>query len=240
LTVFAAASLTDAFNELGRMFEERNPGIEVQFNFAGSQRLAVQLEQGAAADVFASADDRWMNYVQERGLTGEEPQVVAKNRLVVIVPAKNPARLDHVADLARRGVKLVLAAESVPAGKYSREVLRNLCRAPGFGESFAQRVLANVVSEEEDVRSVVTKVQLGEADAGMAYRSDVTLPSVARRVRMLGIPEVHNVLVSYPAAVLKNAGRPDIARAFVEWVRSVEGQEVLRKHGFLPATATRP
>jgi molybdate transport system substrate-binding protein len=240
LVVFAASSLTDAFHEIGLRFQERQPGLNVRFNFAGSQELAARLEQGAEAEVFASADHRWMDQVQKRQLLAGQPRVMARNRLVVIVPAKNLARIDDLADLARKRIKLVIAADAVPAGRYSREMLLNLSRAPGFGQDFSRRVLARVVSEEEDVRSVADKVRLGEADAGIVYRSDVT-PSISRQVRMLAIPEVHNVVASYPIAVLGSAKHPETARAFVQWVLSPEGQEVLRKHGFVPgAGATGP
>ena len=155
-----------------------HPGLTVRFNFAGSQQLALQIEQGAPADVFASADQRWMSYATEKGLVDGRRQVFARNRLVAIVPRTNPARIGSLQDLARRGIKLVLAAEAVPAGKYSREALQNLAGAPGFPPEYDRRVLANVVSQEENVKAVVAKVQLGEADAGLVYRSDVT-PAVA-------------------------------------------------------------
>jgi len=233
LTVFAAVSLTDAFQELARGLERQHPGLRVQFNFAGSQQLAVQLEQGARADLFASADRRWMAYAEGRGLVAGEPQLFARNRLVVIVPRSNPARIGRLEDLTRRGIKLVVAAEAVPAGKYSREALQNLAGAPGFPPDYARRVLANVVSEEENVRSVVAKVQLGEADAGMAYRSDVNR-SAAPHLRVFDIPDEFNVLASYPVAVLKEARDPDAAHAFIRLLLSPAGQGVLQRHGLLP------
>jgi len=183
LTVYAAASLTDAFRDLGRTLEAAHPGLTVRFNFAGSQQLALQIEQGAPADVFASADQRWMSYAAEKGLVAGESAIFARNRLVAIVPRTNPARIGGLPDLARRGTKVVVAAEAVPAGKYSREALEKLSTAPGFPPEYARRVLANVVSQEENVKAVVAKVQLGEADAGLVYRSDVT-PSVSRYVRV--------------------------------------------------------
>src|SRR5207247_7756162 len=135
-----------------------------RLNLAGSQQLAAQIEQGARADLFASADARWMAYLATRDLLDGAPRVFARNRLVVIVPRTNPARIGRLQDLARRGVKLVLGAPAVPVGQYSREALRNLSRIDGFGADYARRVLANLVSEEENVKSVVGKVQLGEAD----------------------------------------------------------------------------
>lgn len=239
LQVFAAASLSDAFTEIGHQFEQRRPGHTVRLNFAGSQQLATQIEQGAAADVFASADERWMTYAAGRGLLSGEPVVFARNCLVVIVPRTNPARIQRLQDLARGGVKLVLGAEAVPVGRYSRAVLRNLARDPTLGSDFATRTLRNVVSEEENVKSVVGKVQLGEADAGIVYRSDVT-PSVARYLRVLEIPESANVLTSYPMALVRRAREPEAASAFVEFVLSHEGQAILARRGLIPVTPARP
>ena len=234
LTVYAAASLTEAFHDLGRTFEQQHPGLTVRFSFAGSQQLALQLEQGAPSDVFASADQRWMSYVGEKGLLEGEPTVFARNRLVVIVPRTNPARIRRVEDLARRGTKVVIAAEAVPAGKYSREALGKLAQAGGFPQEYDRRVLANVVSQEENVKSVVTKVQLGEADAGMVYRSDVT-PSVARYVRVFEIADPYNSIATYPIATLKAARDGEAAREFVTLVTSAAGQAILQRHGLLPA-----
>ena len=237
VTVFAAASLTESFRELGRVFEQQHPGVSVQLSFAGSQQLALQMEQGAPADVFASADERWMDYVRDKGLVEGEAAVFARNRLVVIVPKTNPARIGRLEDLVRRGTKVVVAAEQVPVGRYSREALRKLAAAPGFPPEYDRRVLANVVSQEENVKSVVSKVQLGEADAGIVYRSDVT-PAVARYVRELEIPDQFNVIADYPIAVTTSARSAESARQFVTLVRSVEGQRVLRAHGLIPVTAT--
>jgi molybdate transport system substrate-binding protein len=235
LTVFAAASLTSAFEELGNTLKRQHPGLEVRFNFAGSQQLAVQLEQGAPADIFAPADQRWMSYLQQRELLAAPPAVFAHNHLVVILPGTNPGRLDRLTDLARSGVKLVLAAEAVPAGKYTRELLRNLDRAPGFPADYSQHVLANLVSQEENVKAVVAKVQLGEADAGIVYRSDVT-GSVAGKVRVLEVPDAFNVLASYSIARLKSGANPEAARAFIELLLSSRGQGVLQRHGLIPVT----
>jgi molybdate transport system substrate-binding protein len=234
LTVFAAASLTDAFTVLGRELERMRPGTRVQFNFAGSQQLALQMEQGAAADVFASADQRWMSYARQHRLIEGEPFVFAHNRLVVIVPRSNPARLGRLEDLSRRGVKLVVAAEAVPAGKYTREALANLSAAPGFPMEYLEKVLGNVVSEEDNVKGAVAKVQLGEADAGVAYRSDVT-SSVARQVRVFDIPDPYNVVASYPIAVAHSSVHADAARAFVDLIQGPVGQRVLVQYGFIPA-----
>jgi molybdate transport system substrate-binding protein len=236
LTVFAAASLTDAYTVIGTVMQQRNPGLRVTFNFAGSQQLATQIEQGAKADVFASADQRWMEYVRERGFVVGSPREFVWNLLVVIVPQSNPGRINQLQDLSRQGVKLVIEAEAVPAGKYSREVLAKLDRAPGFPATYDQQVLRNVVSEEDNVKAVVTKVQLGEADAGMVYRSDVT-PAVAGRVGVIDIPSQYNVIASYPIALLTSAPNPDAGRQFIDLVLSPIGQRVLRDQHFIPLTA---
>jgi molybdate transport system substrate-binding protein len=237
LTVFAAASLSDAFAEIGHALEQQRPGLTVRFNFAGSQQLAAQIEQGARADVFASADERWMSYVRDRHLVAGEPTVFARNTLVVIVPKANPARIGTLRDLARGGVKLILAADAVPVGRYSRTVLQNLARDPAYGSDYPRRVIGNVVSEEENVKSVVGKVQLGEGDAGMVYRSDVT-PAVARRVRVLQIPEAANVVAAYPMALLEGAPASSAAQAFLDLVLSSAGQQMLARRGLIPVSPT--
>ncbi len=174
-----------------------------------------------------------MAYVQARGLVAGATSEFARNRLVVIVPRGNPARIGRLQDLANPGVKVLLAADAVPVGRYSRDALEKLTRAPGFPQDYAARVLRNVVSHEENVRSVVAKVQLGEADAGVVYRSDVT-PTSAPFVLLLEIPERFNVVASYPIAALKAAANPDAAAAFVSLVLSPLGQRVLRDHNFVP------
>lgn len=233
LTVFAAASLTGTFEDIARTLERDQPDLDVRVVFAGSNQLALQLEQGARADVFASADSVWMGYLHARRLIVEEPRIFAGNRLVAIVPRANPARIAGLPDLAKPGVKLVLAAAAVPAGRYAREALRNLSRLPGFGDSFAARTLANLVSEEENVRAVVARVQIGEADAGLCYRSDATGPS-ARYLRVIDIPERANVKARYPIAVLAAAREREAAQAFVERTLSPAGQAILARYGFEP------
>jgi len=239
LQVFAAASLSDAFTEIGRQFELQHPGLSVRFNFAGSQQLATQLEQGASADLFASADERWMSHVRENGLLAGETSIFAHNRLVVIVPRTNPARIQRLQDLARGGIKLVLGADAVPMGHYSRTVLRNLSRDPAFDAAYGASVLRNIVSEEENVKSVVGKVQLGEADAGIVYRSDVT-PGVARFLRIFEIPESANVIASYPMALVKDARESEAGVAFMALVLSPAGQKILERNGLIRVAPVHP
>ncbi len=230
LVVFAAASLADAFDELGRNFETANPGVTVKFNFSGSHTLRTQIEQGAEADVFASANRKEMDtLVAGKFVAENSAQVFLTNQLVVILPAGNPAGLNELADLARGGVKLVLAAKEVPVGNYSLQTLDKLDAALGNG--FKNRVLSNVVSYENDVKQVVAKVQLGEADAGLVYSSDaVAAPGLLK----IDIPAENNVAAHYPLAALANAKQPGLAGGFVRYVLSTEGQATLKKWGFLP------
>jgi molybdate transport system substrate-binding protein len=233
LSVFAAASLTDAFGVLGKVLQSREPGLRVTFNFAGSQQLALQIAQGAKADVFASADQRWMTDVQRRGLVMGVPREFVRNRLVIIVPRSNPAKITRLQDLARTGIKFVIAADAVPAGRYAREALTKLGDAPEFGKDYAQKVLHNVVSEEENVRAVVTKVRLGEADAGAVYRSDVTA-TVSGSVQIIDIPDPYNVLAGYSIVRLKGAPNPEGADQFISLTVSPMGQHVLNGLNFIP------
>ncbi len=231
VTVFAAASLTDAFQEIGRDFESEHEGVDIVFSFGGSPTLRTQIEQGARADVFASADERQMDIAREKGLLGGTPLVFARNSLVIITPAANRARLETPADLARPGLKLVIANQDVPAGEFARKALTALSSEPAYGAGFADRVLANVVSQESNVKQVVAKVELGEADAGIVYVSDVT-PSVAPHLRTIELPARYRTAGSYMIAVLKDGADKPAANAFVDFVLSDRGQEVLRKHGF--------
>jgi molybdate transport system substrate-binding protein len=219
--VFAAASLTAAFTEIGAQYTAANGGTDVTFNFAGSQALATQIQQGAPADVFASADLANMDNVKD--LTGT-PRNFASNRLQIVVEKGNPRNIQGLDDLASSDLKVVLAAPEVPAGKYAAEVL---------GKA---GVTVQPVSEEDNVKSVVTKVSLGEADAGIVYVTDVT--AGGDKVEGVEIPEDQNVLATYPIATVKAGKVQDQAQAFVNLVLSAEGQQVLKEHGFLPPPTT--
>jgi len=230
LMVFAAASLTGAFQEIGQDFEAANPGVQVNFNFAGSQILRTQLEQGALADVFASADHKNMDLVVSENLVaaGNVYDFVT-NSLIVILPHGNPGNVTSLAVLAKPMLKIVLADASVPAGNYARQILTNMSQDTAFGLDFGKEVLANVVSNETDVKQVVTKVELGEADAGIVYASDAV---AAPELITLPIPTQFNIVARYPIAVLSKAPEPDRAAAFVEYITSPEGQYILKKWGF--------
>lgn len=211
ITVFAAASLTDVFPRI-----DPSP----RYSFAGSEELAFQIRQGAPADVFATASPRQPRELYREGLVWK-PVVFATNRLVVVVPRSNPARIRSVSDLARRGVKLVIAAAGVPIGDYTRKVLAKLGLT---------RALRNVVSEETDVRGVVAKVALGEADAGFVYATDVR--AAAARLGTVSIPARAQPTVRYEIAVVRSTKRLAAARAFVRRVLGHDGREQLRRFGF--------
>lgn len=230
LTVFAAASLTDAFIEISAAFDAANPGVTTTFNFAGSQALRTQIEEGAPADVFASASSKEMDTLVTGAFVGTDvSQVFLSNKLVVILPADNPAALEKLEDLANPGIKIVLAAEEVPVGKYARQAL-DLMDA-FFGTGYKDKVLANVVSNEDNVKQVVAKVQLGEADAGIVYVSDVV---AAPELKSIELPADMNVIAKYPIAPLVKSENADLAANFIEYVLSTEGQVVLAKWGFAP------
>jgi molybdate transport system substrate-binding protein len=230
LIVFAAASLTEAFTDLGQGFQESHPGATVVFNFAGSQILRAQIEDGAVADVFASANASELEALVANGnVDAEGGREFAANRLIVILPEDNPAGIETLGDLAPAGVKIVLGAEEVPVGKYARQALTNLNAA--WGPAYAESVLANVVSNEENARQIVAKVSLGEADAGIVYSTDAVAD---RSLATVAIDDAYNVTAEYPLAVLRQAPEAELARQFVEFILSPEGQTILQAHGFLP------
>jgi molybdate transport system substrate-binding protein len=234
LNVFAAASLTDAFNEIGQNFSTEHPGVTLTFNFAGSQQLAQQLGQGAPADLFASANRTQMNAAIQVGrVVSGTQRTFARNRLVVIYPADNPAGLTQLQDLARPGIKLILAAKEVPVGQYSLDFLNKAATDTAFGPGYRDDVLKNVVSYEENVRSVLTKISLGEGDVGLVYTSDITGEG-ADKVDGLDIPDHLNTLASYPIAVVSDSAYPTQARAFMDYILSPAAQEVLAEYGFIP------
>jgi len=229
LVVFAAASLTDAFQDLGRGFEAANPGVAVTFNFAGSQALRTQIEEGAAADVFASASLKEMEVLAAAGMLAGVERTFATNLLTIIVPPDNPADIGSPLDLARPGVKLVLAATEVPAGGYARQSIDLL--AGLYGASFSEAVRMNVVSSEDNVKQVVAKVQLGEADAGIVYGTDAL---AAASLITVAIPRDQNIVAEYPIAVLAQTTNGNLAAAFVEYLLSPDGLDALKRWGFRP------
>lgn len=235
LTVFAAASLTDAFTEISQGIEAARPNLTILYNFAGSNQLATQIGGGAPADIFASANRTQMEAAVESGrIDAASPVIFATNRLVVVIPADNPAHIERLQDLTAADTLIVLAAKEVPVGQYSLDFLDKASADPAFSASYREDVLANVVSYEENVRSVLNKVSLGEADAGIVYTSDlVGVAGVGR----LEIPDELNVIAEYPIAALNDSASGDTAAAFVDYVLSEAGQAVLATYGFGPAPA---
>lgn len=232
LIVFAAASLAEAFDEATTQFELANPGVEVVLNLAGSQQLAHQLSQGAPADVFASANEGQVKAAIEAGRVRKgSQQTFASNRLVVIIPANNPAGLRTLSDLGQPGLRLVLAAPEVPAGRYAALLLDRASDDPGYGPIFRDGVLANVVSFEENVRAVLSKVRLGEADAGIVYASDVA-SGMGDEINQLQIPEQLNVEAEYVVAPVADGEQPALVRKFIDYLLGESGQEILQAYGF--------
>lgn len=231
LIVFAAASLTEPFTDIGKRLEMSYPGLKVVYNFGGSPALRSQLEQGAHADIFVSADAVQMDLAAKNGVVQGEAPIFVKNRLVVIVPKANPGKVTEFRDLARPGLKVDLANSKVPVGNYSRQAFSKAGAA--YGTDFERQVLANIVSEEENVKQVVTKIQLGEADAGIVYVSDVT-PRVSKDVLTVPIPEAYNQGASYPIALTREVKNRAAAEALMAFVLSAEGQAILKAHNFIP------
>jgi molybdate transport system substrate-binding protein len=232
LTILAASSLTDTFGELGNTFEEQHQGVEVKQSFGASSDLLAQIQQGAPADVFASAAEEEMDTAKKDGLVSGTPQVFVKNREVIMVPRDNPANINSLEDMARPDIKLVLAANDVPAADYALEILGKANKE--YGQDFKKDVLSNVVSREADVRASVNRVVVGDADATFGYASDYT-PDIRDKVKVIPIPPDLNIIATYPIASLKDAKDPELAKEWVDLVTSEEGQKVLEKWNFEPA-----
>ncbi|MFD5616854.1 molybdate ABC transporter substrate-binding protein [Streptomyces yangpuensis] len=215
LTVLAASSLTDVFKAAGEAYEKAHPGTKVTFSFAGSQELAAQVKQGAPADALVTADTKTMD-----GLKAEtgEAKIIAKNRLVIAAGKGNPFKIDELKDLADTKLKVVLAAPEVPVGRYSKQILD------------AQKVEVKPVSQEPNVRAVLGKVEMGEADAGLVYKTDSA--KSGDKVVTVDIPDAQNAVASYPAATLKQSKNGEAAAAFVAWLSTPEAQKILQDAGF--------
>jgi molybdate transport system substrate-binding protein len=232
LTIYAAASLTEAFQQLGQQFETAQPEVEVVISFAGSQQIAQQLSQGAPGDLFASANEKQMTNVINFGrvLEGSDQEFV-HNHLVLILPAGNPGGINELGDLTSSGLELILADQSVPVGAYAQEMLQRAEQDPRFGADFKSSVLRNVVSYEENVRAVLTKIILGEADAGIVYASDAA-GAKETDLQVIPIPDEINTIASYFIAPIADSPNQELAQDFISLVLSPQGQKILSDYGF--------
>jgi molybdate transport system substrate-binding protein len=221
ISVFAAASLTASFNALGRSFQTANPGVTLKFNFAGTPTLVTQIEQGAPADVFASADTPNMDRLTADGYTTGTARVFAHNQLEIVVAPGNPKGITGLADLARSGVIYITEAPTVPAGKYALQALATA------------GVKVTPKSQETSVTAVISKIELGEADAGIVYTTDVT--AAGGKVQGVPIPDADNVIATYPLVAVKGTANPAVANAFIAYVLSAKGQSTLATFGFQAA-----
>jgi len=236
LTVFCGAGLTGAFQEIGQIYENMS-GIQVNFNFDGVPALRAQIEQGAYADVLVSANLKHMNALKAEGyIDNNTVKIFARNKISVIVPNNNPANITSLIDLARPGINLLIGTKELPAGDYARQVLDKLVSDPEYGLAYKDKVMANVVSEETTVNRIVSKVALGEADAGFAFVSDVS-PQMVGKVTKILISDKNNVVGDFPIGVLKQSKYSKQSQDFIELVMSAQGQSKLNKYRFIPVVA---
>ncbi len=234
ISVFAASSLTEAFKTIAADFQKANPGVTVEFNFAASSALATQIDQAAPADVFASADTANMTKLTDKSQIDGAPVTFAKNLPVIVIPADNKAGIASPKDLSKAGVKLVLAGPDVPIGNYARQIIDKLAATPEYGAAYKDATLKNLVSNEQNVRAVLTKIELGEADAGIVYKTDALVSK--EKVKTVAIPDAANVIAVYPIGVVKTTKNKDAAAAFIKFVTSAQGQAALKAAGFDPAS----
>ena len=234
LTVFAAASLTECFNSMAAKYSIGRPGVSFSFNFAGSQQLAQQIAQGAPVDLFVSANLKQMGEAAKSGRVDTSAmKVFACNRLVVVYPKDNAGGIWTLSDLSRPHLKIVLADKAVPVGQYSLDFLDKCARSASLGPGYREGFLGNVVSHEENVRAVLSKVALGEADAGIVYTSDVS-ERARNDVGTIDIPDSLNVVATYPIAPILDSRFVVEAKEFIAFILSGQGREILSRFGFIP------
>lgn len=231
LTVFAAASLKVAFAELGAAYGAANPGTKLTFSFNGSSALEAQIEQGAPADVFASADLANPRKLVDSGFATGPITNFAGNVLTVIVPTANPGGVATPADLAKPGLKVVAAGDDVPITKYANQLLDNLAKEAGYPADFAAKVKANIVSKEDNVAAVVSKIELGEGDVAIVYLTDA---ENSTQVTPVAVPDSANVPATYGVVAVKASRSPGSAAAFIAWLVGPDGRAILARNGFLP------
>jgi len=233
LTVLAASSVGTVFSQIAGAFNRNHPSVAFQFSVGGTDQLIAQIEQGAPSDVFAGASTKYGDQLRSEGLI-QPPEPFCTNRLVLVLPAANPAGITGLEDLTRPGLRLVIGAESVPVGAYTRTVLANLDQL--YGARYSDRILANVVSNESNVEGVMAKVRLGEADAGFVYGTDSL--AAGSDVRAIELPEQAQAVATYPIAVVASTRHRPAASQFVAFVLGPQAQEILRQAGFGPPTSS--
>ena len=233
LTIFTASSLTGAFGEIGQMYRGET-NINAVFNFDGSQVLRTQIENGAYADVFVSANTKQMNALKAEGLMNNSSiSIFTRNKLALIIPKDNPANIHNLTDLAKPGIKIVIGTKDVPVGDYAMQIINKLGNDSAYGPDYKKKVMANIISQETNVNYVVTKVALGEADVGFAYVSDIT-ENLSAKVDKIEIPDKYNVIAEYPIGILEQSKYPAEAKKFIDLVKSNNGTAILEKYGFSP------
>jgi molybdate transport system substrate-binding protein len=231
LTVYAASSLTGAFSALAVAYGHDTPGSTITLSLGASTTLRAQIEQGAPADVFASADTANPQKLADEGLAIGAPKAFAANLLTIIAPLTGSSLVTKPADLARAGLKIVGAGDNVPITMYANQLIANLAKEPGYPPGFAAKVAANIVSREDNVKAVVAKVELGEGDAAVVYVTDAR---ASTRVRTIDVPATANVPAAYAAVVVKGSQHASEAQAFLDWLTSPHAQSILSDFGFLP------
>ena len=237
LVVFAAASLTESFSDIASLFEEQHAGVKVQINFASSSQLAQQLANGAAANVYASANEKQMQVAVDSGrISADQVAEFVNNKLTLAFPKDNPANISSPEDLAKPGIKLVICAKEVPVGNYALQYLALASTSKFYGTDYQDKVLANVVSYETDVKAAVAKVALGEADAGIVYASDL-MGTQAEQIGQLAIPTELNPRAVYVIAPVNDSHNSQLANDFVQFVLSDAAQNVFANYGFQPVQA---
>lgn len=231
LTVFCAAGLSGAFNELGQVYKNES-NVSIDFNFDGAQVLRTQIENGAHADVFVSGSNKHMNALKWEGfIDNSSVFVLAKNWQAIIVPRDNPAKIENLSDLAKPGVKIVMGSKDLPITDVTNQILNKTANDTAFGPDFKQKVLANVISQETNINFIVAKMALGEADAAFAHKSEVS-SEYAAKVTLIEIPEKYNVKSEYTIGILGESKNPSEAKKFLDLVKSDAGKEILVKHGY--------
>ncbi len=229
LSIFAASSLTEALREVTQAYQTRYPADNIVLHFAGSQSLATQIEQGAPADLFISANTSAMERLQKNGLV-EKPRPLLHNRLVLVAQPELKDRLSSIRDLSQNNLLLVIGNRQVPIGSYTRQLFANLSADPAYGAELINRIDQNVVSEENKVKAIVAKLLLGEVDAGIVYQSDLH-SATAQRLLTIPLPAQHNPLATYPVAM--TVGRRADCDKLLAFLFSPEAQQHFARHGFL-------